>query len=196
MRQTLTTDNFVQEVLHYPQGKGQPPTEVVEALRGLAAGNITIDIIKGGPEKSLVVHLASGEIIIYRLSSNMVYTTSRAVQSPESIILFISRLWLEQRPEFMKPFLAFLGAFAQDAQSSATAQALAELSQVLLPIVENELAPVTNNSNVDFVSWFSSVNPLRDAPILPELTAEPESTLSIAVDSLGFLKLGLSRLGL
>jgi hypothetical protein len=195
MRQTLTTNNFVQEVLHYPQGKGQPPTEVAEALRSLAAGKITIDVVKSGPEKSLVVHLASGEIIFYRLISQQVYTTSRAAQSPESIVLFIGRLWLEQRPEFMKPFLAFLGEFMRDAESLATDQAIAEVSRVLLPIVEKELT-LPSTGDTDFTCWFNSINPLRDAPILPELTAEPESTLSIFVDSLGFLKLGLSRLGL
>ena len=189
MRQTMTARNFVQEVLHYPQGKGQPPLEVVEALRGLATGKITIDVIKSGREKSLMVRLASGKIIIYRLISQMVYTTSRAAQSPESIVMFIGRLWLERRPEFMQPFLAFLAAFAQEPESPATAAALAEVSQVLLPIVENELTR-DYTSDADFTCWFNSVKPLRDVGVLWELTQKPESTLSIAVDSLGFLKRG------
>jgi hypothetical protein len=95
----------------------------------------------------------------------------------------------------MKPFLAFLGEFMRDAESLATDQAIAEVSRVLLPIVEKELT-LPSTGDTDFTCWFNSINPLRDAPILPELTAEPESTLSIFVDSLGFLKLGLSRLGL
>jgi len=197
MRQTVTPRNFVQEVLHYPQGKNQPPTEVVEALRGLAAGEITIDVIQVRREKSLVVRLASGEVIIYRMLANMIYTTSLSPQSPASVILFIGRLWLEQRPEFMKPFLAFLGDFMRDAESSATASAIAEASRVLLPIIENELtldhtaaAPAG-----DFLNWFYAVQLLRDEPALDELTTKPNSTLSIVVDPLGFLKLGTSRFG-
>jgi hypothetical protein len=188
MRQTVISRNFVQEILHYPQGKNQPPTEVIVALRGLAAGKITIDVVKSGREKSLVVHLASGEAIIYRLISQMVYTTSRVAQSPESIVLFIGRLWLERRPEFMKPFLAFLAAFAQDPESLATAQALAAVSQVLLPIVEKLTLDYVKNSDADFTCWFNSVQLPRDETVLPELTAKPDSTLSIAIDSLGFLQ--------
>jgi hypothetical protein len=189
MRQTVTPCNFVQEVLHYPQGKNQPPTEVVEVLRGLAAGEITIDVVQAGRQKSLVVRLASGEIIIYRLLTNMIYTTSLSPQSPASVVLFIGRLWLEKRPEFMKPFLAFLGDFMRDAESSATASAIAEVSQVLLPIIENELAlDYTAAPAGDFLNWFYAVQFPRDEPVLDELTTKPDSTLSIAVDDISFLQ--------
>jgi MoxR-like ATPase len=143
------------------------------AIIHLLEGDAELRYYNGNTEETILAHLRTpDETMLYRLVSNMIYTTASFSQGGESAVLFAARLLINKTPDLAEAYLALLQGLANPLRDQKELDDLmATTCDELMVALAEDLELEKHDNTTDFVNWFNSVSLDRDAKVLDELKA-------------------------